>query len=105
MFFQNFRLNTFGVSLSSGSSSVITVPKYTVDYKTITGEYNTRVSCIYTSTVYYSEAAEDREPDKPDFDDCAPNTQPNGLKFGGILYINGSCLNKPQMGQDGLLES
>ena len=28
-----------------------------------------------------------------------------GSNLGGILYMNGSCLNKPQMGQDGLLDS
>ena len=30
---------------------VITIPKYIADCKTITGEYNIRVSCIYTSTL------------------------------------------------------
>ena len=38
-----------------------------------------------SSTVYDSEAARDRDPAKPGFDDCAPNTQPNGLKFGEYI--------------------
>ena len=37
--------------------------------------------------VYESEAAQDmyRDPAKLGFDDCAPNTQPNGLKFGEYI--------------------
>ena len=43
-----------------------------------------RVPVAYV-TVYDSEAARDRDPVKPGFDDCAPNTQPNGLKFGEYI--------------------
>ena len=46
-----------------------------------------------SSPVCDSEAAHDRGPAQPSqftaiFDDCASNTQPNGLKFGGrIVHI------------------